>query len=298
MRLEAEGSIMTLFRAVVVAALGCPGLAWGQASTIPFDYRERVTTELAPGLYTYGNFGRRSIFVVTSEGVIATDPVDPKFAADYRAAIRKVTDQPVKYLVYSHQHWDHARGGKIFKDEGATVISHENCLVHFANTPHPDIVRPDRTIRANEDLKLGGNTFKLMYFGRNHGDCMLVMQLEGADVLYVNDLVTPYSIGLGFMPDYDPKEWARTLREFEARPDWQRVVGGHGIPFGGRDAVTQRRKFLEQLMAYVEPLYAQGKTVDEMIAAADFPEFRDVRGYKEQVGRAIERIYHYYEMGW
>lgn len=292
---------MNLIRAIAAVAMvlvTVRGAAWGQASSIPLDFRERVTTELAPGLYTYGNFGRRNLFVVTSEGVIATDPVDPKFAADYRAAIRKVTDLPVKYLVYSHQHWDHVRGGQVFKDEGATVISHENCLAHFAATPNPEIVRPDRTIRGSEDLKLGGKTLKLMYFGRNHGDCMLVMQLEGSDVLYVNDLVTPYSLGLGFMPDYDPKEWARTLREFEARPDWQRIVGGHGIPFGGRDAVIQRRKFLEQLMAYVEPLYARGIPMDEMIAKADLPEFRDVRGYKEQIGRAVERIYHYYEMGW
>ncbi len=272
--------------------------AFGQASRIPLDFRERVTTELAPGLYTYGNFGRRSLFVVTSEGVIATDPVDPAFATDYRAAIRKVTDKPVKFLVYSHQHWDHVRGGRIFKNEGAVVISHQNCLKHFANTPNPDIVIPDRTVNDGEALTLGGRTLNLMYFGRNHGDCMLVMQLAGTDVLYVNDLVTPYSLGLGFMPDYDPKEWARTLGELEARADWQRVVGGHGVPFGGRDAVTQRRKFLEQLMAYVGPAYAAGKSLDEIVAGADLPDFHEVRGYKEQIARATERIYRYYEMGW
>ena len=289
---------MKIFAGMAFLVMFVATEAMAQASSIPLDFRQRVTTELAPGLYTYGNFGRRSVFVVTSEGVIATDPVDPKFAADYRAAIAKVTDKPVKYLVYSHQHWDHVRGGKVFKDEGATVISHKNCLKHFANTPNPEIVAPDRTIEVDDSLVLGGQTFRLMYFGRNHGDCMLVMQLAGTDVLYVNDLVTPYSLGLGFMPDYDPKEWARTLAELEARPDWQRIVGGHGIPFGARDAVTQRRKFLEQLMAYVEPLYAKGTPMDEMIAKADFPEFREVRGYKEQIGRAVERIYHYYEMGW
>jgi glyoxylase-like metal-dependent hydrolase (beta-lactamase superfamily II) len=272
--------------------------AWGQAAGIPFDMRERVTTELAPGLYTYGSFSRRSIFVVTPEGVIATDPVDPAFAADMRAAIRKVTDRPVKYLVYSHQHWDHVRGGKVFKDEGAEVISHENCTKHFTNTPNADVVMPDRTVKGGESIELGGKSLKLLYFGRNHGDCMLVMQLAGTDVLYINDLVTPYSLGLGFMPDYDPNEWARTLRELEARPDWARIVGGHGVPFGGRDAVTQRRRFIEQLMTAVKTQFDQGKSLDRIMADTDLPEFRDVRGYKEQIGRAAERIYHYYEMGW
>ena len=279
-----------------LAALSAP--AWPQATQIPTDMRERVTTELAPGLYTYGNFARRSIFVVTGDGVIATDPVDSSFAAEMRAAIRKLTDRPVKYLVYSHQHWDHVRGGKLFKDEGAVVVSHENCVRHFTDNPNPEIVMPDRTVKGGETIDLGGRSLKLMYFGRNHGDCMLVMQLAGTDVLYVNDLVTPYSLGLGFMPDYDPKEWARTLRELEARTDWQRMVGGHGVPFGGRDAVSQRRRFLEQLMAAVKTEFDKGRNADEIAATIVLPEFKDVRGYNEQIGRAAERIYHYYEMGW
>jgi glyoxylase-like metal-dependent hydrolase (beta-lactamase superfamily II) len=272
--------------------------AWGQAAPIPFDMRNRTTTELAPGLYTFGNFAARSVFVVGDDGVIATDPVSADFAKDMRAAIRAVTKQPVKYVVYSHQHWDHVSGGQVFKDEGATFISHENCVKHFTNKPNPAIVTPDQTVKGGETVTVEGKALKLMYFGRNHGDCMLVMQLDGTDVLYVNDLVTPYSLGLGFMPDYDPTEWARTLRELEQRADWQRMVGGHGIAFGGRDAVTLRRKFLEQLMAAVKPEFDKGRSAEDISATIDLPEFRDVRGYKEQIGRAAERIYHYYEMGW
>jgi len=289
---------MVTMRALIL--LLCLGTtqAWAQADTIPFDMRKRETVELAPGLYTFGSFAARSIFVVGADGVIATDPVNPDFAKDMRAAIRAVTDKPVNYVVYSHQHWDHVRGAKIFKDEGAEIISHENCVKHFTNTPNPDIVMPDRTVKGGETISVKGKNLKLMYFGRNHGDCMLVMQLEGTDVLYLNDLVTPYSLGLGFMPDYDPMEWARTLREIEARPDWQRMVGGHGIPFGQRDAVTQRRRFLEALMAAVKPEFDKGRSADDIAATIDLPEFRDVRGYKQQIGRATERIYHYYEMGW
>ena len=283
---------------LILWAVIVPSFAWAQAATIPFDMRNRVTTELAPGLYTFGNFAARNIFIVGDDGVIATDPVNTDFAKDMRAAIRKVTDKPIQYVVYSHQHWDHVSGGQIFKDEGATFVSHENCVKHFTDDPNPTVVMPDRTVKGGESILVKGKKLKLMYFGRNHGDCMLVMQLEGTDVLYVNDLVTPYSLGLGFMPDYNPKEWARTLREIEARPDWQRMVGGHGVPFGQRDAVTQRRKFLEQLMAAVKPEFDRGRGADDIAATIDLPEFRDVRGYKEQIGRAAERIYHYYEMGW
>ncbi|MCB2106624.1 MAG: MBL fold metallo-hydrolase [Rhodobacteraceae bacterium] len=293
-----------IFKLAAVAcfavSLACAGTSpvKAQAAPIPAGFAEPVTTELAPGLYTFGNFGRRSIFVVTGDGVIATDPVSADFAAAMRAAISKITPAPVKYVIYSHQHWDHVSGGQIFKDEGATFISHEKCLAHFDRHPNPAIVRPDRTVAGGETIELGGRALKLMYFGPNHGDCMLVMQLDGTDVLYVNDLVTPYSLGLGMMPDYDPAEWLHTLRELEARPDWQRIVGGHGVPFGKRDAVTQRRHFIEQLMAAVKTEFDNGLNVEQMTAKIVLPEFKDVRGYDQQIGRAIERAYRFYEMGW
>ena len=59
--------------------------------------------------------------MVTPDGVIATDPLTPKDAKQMREEIRKVTDKPVKYLVYSHHHYDHIAGGKPFKEAGATV---------------------------------------------------------------------------------------------------------------------------------------------------------------------------------
>ena len=96
----------------------------GAATAQSLDIFTKTTTEVAPGVYSYGAFSARSLFVVTEDGVIATDPVNSKNAADMRAAIAEVTDQPVKYVVYSHQHWDHVLGGQVFKDEGAEFISH------------------------------------------------------------------------------------------------------------------------------------------------------------------------------
>src|SRR5688500_8802013 len=71
-------------------------------------------------IFRYGN--AQSMFVVTSDGVIATDPISygrPQAAVTYVDEIRKVTNQPIKYVVYSHHHFDHIAGGKPFKDAGA-----------------------------------------------------------------------------------------------------------------------------------------------------------------------------------
>ena len=138
-----------------------------------------------------------------------------------------------------------------------------------------------------------------MYFGKNHGDCTLVMQVKGSDILYVNDLVTPYSIGLGFMPDYDPVEWIRTLKELEAKNNWSRMIGAHGIPIAPKEALSQRRRFLESLMNKVKIEMESGYKREQLFERIELEEeFKNMRGYDLHIKRAAERIYHYYTMGW
>src|SRR5215475_13752891 len=69
-------------------------------------------------VYVFRYQGHQSIFVVTSDGVIATDPIGlgrPQAVTTYIDEIRKVTSQPVKYVIYSHNHYDHITGGQPFK---------------------------------------------------------------------------------------------------------------------------------------------------------------------------------------
>ena len=68
------------------------------------------------------------MFVVTKDGVIATDPIGLRrpAAKTYIEEIQKITKAPIKYVIYSHSHYDHIAGGKPFKDLGATFIAHKN----------------------------------------------------------------------------------------------------------------------------------------------------------------------------
>ena len=84
------------------------------------------TSIVADGVYTFGNpaHGYTSMFIVTNDGVIVVEPVNTGHSKAMLKAIRSVTDQPIKYLLHSHNHWDHSSGGQIFRKEGATIIAH------------------------------------------------------------------------------------------------------------------------------------------------------------------------------
>ncbi len=87
------------------------------------------TTKVADGVYSYApGDGYASMFVVTSDGVVAIEPVHTKHAKGLLDAIRSVTDKPVRYLLHSHNHWDHSSGGQVFRDADAKILAHTGVI--------------------------------------------------------------------------------------------------------------------------------------------------------------------------
>jgi glyoxylase-like metal-dependent hydrolase (beta-lactamase superfamily II) len=89
-----------------------------------------------------------SAFLVTPEGIILVEPVGTEFATWLKSELAKRFKVPVKYVIYSHYHWDHASGGAVFADT-ARFIGHENMLKGIAmppaNTALPQNARPQDT---------------------------------------------------------------------------------------------------------------------------------------------------------
>src|SRR5882762_11519100 len=111
-RLHSTG-IAALAFAALTASAQAQAPAQPPFATTKVDGTENVY------IFRYG--GHQSMFVVTSAGVIATDPISYlRPARPYIDAIKAVTDKPIKYVIYSHHHYDHIAGGKPFKDLGAT----------------------------------------------------------------------------------------------------------------------------------------------------------------------------------
>jgi glyoxylase-like metal-dependent hydrolase (beta-lactamase superfamily II) len=85
-----------------------------------------------------------SAFIVTSEGIALVEPIGTEMATWLKAELAKRFNVPVKYVIYSHSHWDHASGGAVYADT-ARFIGHANLLKNIAmppaNTPLPENVR-------------------------------------------------------------------------------------------------------------------------------------------------------------
>lgn len=162
----------------------CPGAGAGATA----DVRDHQGG--TDNVYVFRYQGHQSMFVVTPAGVIVTDPISygrPQAAKTYLEEIRKITKAPIKYLIYSHHHYDHIAGGKVFKDAGATVIAHRRAKERLAELKGLDVVVPDQVVDGKRTIKLGGTTLDLVYTGRNHSDSSIVMLLPKEKILFAVD---------------------------------------------------------------------------------------------------------------
>ena len=284
---------------LLLAATLLPGLVAAQTPgwPTPFGSAPSTMTKIDEGLYVYTHSGTNALVMLTSEGVIVGDPVNPWAARDMQAKIRELTDQPVRYVIYSHAHWDHALGGRPFKEAGATFIAHENVKRTFERDPHPDLVLPDVTVTDRYVLRLGGRTLELFHLGVSHSDGMLFMRPDNGPYLFAVDMVTPGKVPLSYFYDYDIAGYVATMKQLEAWPGITTVLPGHGPPSAPLAALTERRRYVEALLAVVKAEMLKGTPLPQIIETAEVPEFAYMEGYERFRKLNVERIVAYWVMG-
>ena len=244
--------------------------------------------EIAEGVYSYGPPGEHyfSMFVVTDEGVIAIESVNTEHAKGFLRAIRAVTDQPLKYMLHSHNHWDHASGGQVFKDAGATTVAHVDAYEWMKAHTGPDMAVPDESWSGNrKDITLGGTTIELHYLGLNHGLGMTVFVLPQPKVAYVADLVTPNRVLFNIVPDFNIKQWERSLEEI-LKLDFDKGLYSHSektdaLQGGTKQDVTDTLQYIRDLRAAVYAEFKKGTDPFMVPGIVRLPKYKDWSGYDQ-----------------
>ncbi|WP_271274151.1 MBL fold metallo-hydrolase [Aliamphritea hakodatensis] len=276
-----------------VAALGLTvSLATGQANAAESEFNpaKPVMTELKDGIYQYSQFFYNSLIVISEDGVVITDPSGAKRAADMRAEIRKLTDLPVTRVIYSHDHFDHSRGGQIFKNEGAQFITQEGCRELLGRDLENKVVQPDLTYQDQMRITSGSKTIDLHYYGPNDGSCMSVIHLPEDKVLVGVDWHLPgYVNETHRLPAHNYVGILNTFKKVRAELEYDTVISGH-TPTSSPDQFEEDYRFVQALFDAVWEGMQAGKTAEELKHSIQLPEFAHWRGYQENLPGHIERM--------
>ncbi len=221
-------------------------------------------------------FNSNAGFVVTPEGVVVIDALGtPALGHALIAAIRTVSDQPIRRVIVTHYHADHFYGLSAFKQAGAEVWAHQAAREYLASdeaqarlalrrrelAPWVDertpLLAPNRWLDGSTSFALGGLHFDLIYVGPAHAPEDLAVMVREDAVLFSGDIV--FSGRVPFVGDADSRRWLVAMDELQ-RLKPRVIVPGHGV--ASRDPTADlafTREYLRTLRA------AMGRAAEDMV---------------------------------
>ena len=252
-----------------------------------------------PGIATDNEgFISNAGFVVTQAGVVVFDSLGtPSLAYKLFQKIKTVTDQPILKVVVSHFHADHIYGLQVFEELGAEIIAPYGAQKYIRSEAAKErleerqfslepwvnedtrLVLPDTTVSKSTQFDMGGLTFTINYMGKAHSDGDLTMLVEQDKVLFSGDII--FQGRIPFVGSADSKKWLETLTKLET-DGLNALVPGHGpASKDPKNTISLTRRYLAHLRKVMGTGIEDLEPFDEVYAAADWSEFKDLPAFAE-----------------
>jgi glyoxylase-like metal-dependent hydrolase (beta-lactamase superfamily II) len=228
---------------VSVALLGAAVTAYSQAPAQKTPGPLKVE-RVKGNLHMISGEGGNVAVQVTDEGVVLVDDMFDRNHADILAQVKTLTDRPIRYVLNTHQHDDHA-GGDVKMLPIAEVIAHRNVRAnlshitqpYYEDTPGTPIGLPRITFSDQMSVFLGGAEVQAHYFGKGHTSGDAVVYFPELKTIHTGDLFLARTanpnrpLALNIYADYAQGgslvDWAKTL-DGVLSLDFDTVIPGHG----------------------------------------------------------------------
>ena len=246
--------------------------------------------------------------VITDEGVVIFDALGtPSLAYKLLQEIRKLTDKPIKRVIVSHYHADHIYGLQVFKEEGAEIYAPSGVTEYLSSPASKErleerqfslspwvneqtyIVPPDHYLDKGFSFALGGVQMTVSVVGAAHSEGDLTLYVEGDRVLFSGDII--FEGRVAFLGDADTKHWLETLQQMETA-GLAVLVPGHGpVADEPNQSITQTRRYLSFLRQTMKVAVDELQSFDEVYAATDWSEFKNLPAFKEANRRNAYQVF-------
>jgi glyoxylase-like metal-dependent hydrolase (beta-lactamase superfamily II) len=177
---------------------------------------------------------------VTPAGVILIDDKYPENVADVLANVKSVTSQPVKYLLNTHHHGDHASGNANIREMGIDVIAHKNIRENFLRLKQPG--EPNIVFADQAAVYLGGVEVQLFYLGRGHTNGDTVIYFPDLKTVHTGDLIIDAMPVIDYGGGGSALEFIKTIDNL-LKIDFDTMIPGHGRVMTKDDVRAYRVRF-------------------------------------------------------
>jgi glyoxylase-like metal-dependent hydrolase (beta-lactamase superfamily II) len=271
--------------------------------------------EIAPGVFfRYSSIsatdknvpfgGSNNIWIVFKDYVAVVDANFPKEAGDVIAAIRKTTDKPIKYVLDTHHHGDHAYGNCIWAKEGARILSSAQTARLLKNSgpkQWAEAARDRKDIRDNElkttDIPFddkyvlddGTQRIEFMQLGHSHTIGDAVAYLPKHRILCTGDACV--NGAFNYLGHSNSESWIRCLEKME-QFDIDLVCPGHGI-VTGKELLGKQKRYLAELRQAIQQGISDQKSPAAIAAGLDMAWYQTWTGKPAKENK--DNIQHIYD---
>jgi len=218
----------------------------------------------AANLDDLGAYGGNLTIYLTDQGVILVDSKFDRNHEDVVSKIKSLTDKPVKYLILTHNHGDHAGGAAKLEAEGAQVIISSEDRENLVKAPNQRWL-PALAYSGHAELFLGGKHVELLEArGHTRGDTIVYFPAER--VVCAGDLVTLPWDSIPLIVNYGDggnwTDWGHSINRLLAM-DWDVLIPGHG-PAINKQQLSELYGRMDQVIDRFRQLNREKKTQEEI----------------------------------
>lgn len=249
----------TLIRlsAAMVALLG----TWVAYTQNPAP-RSASTQKVKDGLFMISGEGGNVAALLTDEGVLLVDDMYDRNYAAVTGQVKALSEKPVRYVLNTHQHDDHAGGNAQMLAASVEVIAHRNAGINMIALKQPGA--PRVTFTDEMEVHLGGKEVRTRHYGRGHTGGDAVIYFPELKVIHTGDLflTRPTQPYIDYANGGSAIEWTKALDEV-LKLDFDTIIPGHG-PLSDRAGLLKWRTDFETMRNRISGMVRQGKNRDEV----------------------------------
>jgi len=240
-----------------------------------FSKVEIKVTKVAGTVYMLQGYGGNIGVCVGEDGILIVDDQFAPLADKIRAALKGISDKPVKFVLNTHWHFDHT-GGNAYFGETAPIIAHENARRRLESggsvkafnmqiPPAPKAALPVVTFDDKLKLYFNGEDIRAIHFPKGHTDGDIVIFFPQSNVVHMGD-----DFFAGMFPFVDLESGgsvqgliADLAQIIPMLPPDVKVIPGHG-PLANLDDLKKFKDMLRGTSAAVAAAMKQGKSLEQM----------------------------------
>lgn len=245
-----------------------------------FSKIQVTTTKVADSSYVLLGSGANIGVSIGEDGVLLVDDEFPELVDKIRAAVAALSPRPIRIVLNTNWHYDHADGNERLAESGALIMAHDKSRAHmlaeqrapeispgFTIPPYPRGALPVVTFGDSLTIHFNGDEIRAVHIPNAHSDGDVLFQFKKANVIYSGDLFFPNAVPfINFSGGGSIEGMIRAAdRILQLADSNTRVVPGHGPP-SSADDVRAFRELMTNIRDRLLQAIDAGRTVDEVVA--------------------------------